>query len=80
MSSNFFVDFTLFNFLGVMAGADWMIAFSAATFLALLTRKFHGYVAYRQMRAQIRSDKPNYRALPAFRNGTNWRDRNNRDH
>lgn len=73
MSSNFFIDFAAFNFLGYMAGFDWMVVFSAATFLALLTRQFQSRLTHRAVLTRVSRKKGNFRGLPAFR-----RDRDDR--
>ncbi|WP_306120007.1 MULTISPECIES: hypothetical protein [unclassified Roseitalea] len=73
MSSNFFVDFALFNILGLLAGLDWMIAFSAATFLAMITRHFQLALDERRLREQ--RVRPNFEGLPAYR-----KDRQGRRH
>lgn len=66
-SSNFFVDFTAFNFLGVIAGLEWMVAFSLATFLAMVTKHFHSRLMHRPVPARARRKNGDLRALPAFR-------------
>lgn len=78
MSSNFFVDFTAFFFLGTVAGLDWMIAFSAATFMALLTSRFQSRLTHRPVPARARRRRGDLRALPAFRRDARWHDRDGR--
>lgn len=67
VSSNFFVDFAFFNIIGLLAGLDWMVAFSAATFLAMATSHFAAGAAERRFRLKAQRAKPNHDALPAFR-------------
>lgn len=67
MSSNFFVDFAVFNVLGLLAGLDWMLAFSLATLVAIVTSHFAFGAAERRFRLKVRSTKPNHHALPAYR-------------
>ncbi|MBO6637012.1 MAG: hypothetical protein JJ920_08800 [Roseitalea sp.] len=72
-STNFFVDFTLFNVLGYLGGVDWMVAFSVATFLALITRHLHSRAMHRPASVQASRDKPDFSALPAFRDDADRR-------
>jgi len=77
-STNFFVDFALFNVLGYLGGAHWMVAFSVATFLALITRHLHNRAMHRPMRVRASRDKPDFSALPAFRNDADRREHERR--
>ena len=67
MSTNFLVDFAVFNLFGLMAGMDWMVAFSAATFLAMMTSHCAAGIAERRFRIKTRRVKANHDALPANR-------------
>lgn len=69
-STNFFVDFAFFNVLGYLGGAHWMVVFSVATFLALITRHLHNRAMHRPVRVRTSREKPDFSALPAFRDET----------
>ena len=73
----FFIDFTLFIVLGLMAGLDWMVAFSVATFVALMTQCLQGGLSGKPAEARVRRH-PNHRGLPAFRHEDDWSERKNR--
>ena len=77
-STNFFVDFAAFNALGLMSGANWMVVFSIATFLALITRHFQNRLMERPARARGHKEKPDFSALPAFRDDVDQRNRRDR--
>ncbi|MCR9123925.1 MAG: hypothetical protein NXH91_16800 [Phyllobacteriaceae bacterium] len=77
-STNFFVDFTLFNVLGYLGGAHWMVAFSVATFLALITRHLHNRAMHKPVRVRASRDKPDFGALPAFRDDADRREHERR--
>ena len=66
MQFNFFVDFATFNAIGLLAGFDFMLVFSIATFLAMLTR--YGTVfSLTKLLAPYSKRKGDRSGLPAFR-------------
>ena len=67
MNNNFFVDFSVFFVLGLLAGVEWMLAFSIATFLAMMTRLFQMRFEERRMVMRAQRVRANRDALPAFR-------------
>jgi hypothetical protein len=67
MSANFLIDFSLFQFLGVLAGLDWQIAFILATGLAMITRYGTMWLAHHRIRLYGVRQRANHDALPANR-------------
>ncbi|MEL6435399.1 MAG: hypothetical protein AAFR27_13370 [Pseudomonadota bacterium] len=68
MQTNFFIDLTTYNAIGLMAGFDFMLVFAIATFIAAISRYSNVVLLHRFIRDRDETPVADPTALPAYRN------------